>query len=791
MRHRLFAVVLVCSVAPGLAWAQGPTDATQPKPAQAQTPQNAPDQTQDTGATGQKPQPTPVAPTLKASVTLLNALANNETAAVVAPPGPLQRGLTLQVNGPLKNVAARLTVTDVESTSAPGDVVSTTLSDGTNKAASSTPLAVALNQGSLVPITLTGGPLRPSSTYKGWLVIAAGTDQHRWEITITSGGLGTLVADPIGPIQFVTSPFKKWVGEFSFTLRDKSGLGPYHGVRVYADPFTPPSTRDVKSNVTLDNFAFDPSGDANFVEQPAFKTDRSTATLTKQLNVKARIRALAPGEYTGGVRFTAANAAEDAADAKLPLTLRIRHHWFFPVLWIVLGSAVGWYSAKYVVAARKARELARKVRELRARADFLARRDAPRRGWSFASESTSYALAKVRVLLSQLTQRASAIAMMVDESEITEQQRDAEARMARLEMLREKRLRVEPEADGRPGAQLALRRLLQRALNLLAQPTFSEPQQAEFTTLLQTADGWLAGDTRRDQYRLALLRRRQSQEIPDAAMIGGLPAADVKAELERLLNACPNDVAITGAKDVPALQVLDRQLATLALVWRERDYPWAADLAQQSAPGADVDQLFELVDRKFWEHLQSIKDQLTIVRDTTSMAKVETLDVVELFLEPGDGELKSRILFHPLRVVWTITPPDGNVRTGETDGMTLVQYFATEGKVLVSAVLRWRKEEIPIPGERELTVVAGREYGRDKLVLSGGALEGSVLLLAILFAVVTAMSTQYDSTFGSFDQYLALFVWAAGAGSGGNLFKQLGADNVVGGATDVTLPART
>jgi len=66
-----------------------------------------------------------------------------------------------------------------------------------------------------------------------------------------------------------------------------------------------------------------------------------------------------------------------------------------------------------------------------------------------------------------------------------------------------------------------------------------------------------------------------------------------------------------------------------------------------------------------------------------------------------------------------------------------------------------------------------------------------VFLLAILFAIFTAKSSQYDSTFGSFNQYLALLVWAAGVGSGGNVFKQLGATNVVGGSADVTLPARS
>ena len=58
-----------------------------------------------------------------------------------------------------------------------------------------------------------------------------------------------------------------------------------------------------------------------------------------------------------------------------------------------------------------------------------------------------------------------------------------------------------------------------------------------------------------------------------------------------------------------------------------------------------------------------------------------------------------------------------------------------------------------------------------------------LIAVAAIFAIVTAMSTQYDSTFGTMTQYFALFIWAAGAGTGGNLFTQLGTTSAPGGAT--------
>jgi hypothetical protein len=47
----------------------------------------------------------------------------------------------------------------------------------------------------------------------------------------------------------------------------------------------------------------------------------------------------------------------------------------------------------------------------------------------------------------------------------------------------------------------------------------------------------------------------------------------------------------------------------------------------------------------------------------------------------------------------------------------------------------------------------------------------------------------YDATSGSYNQYLKLFLWAAGAGRGSNIFKQMGTTATAGGNADVTLTA--
>jgi hypothetical protein len=103
------------------------------------------------------------------------------------------------------------------------------------------------------------------------------------------------------------------------------------------------------------------------------------------------------------------------------------------------------------------------------------------------------------------------------------------------------------------------------------------------------------------------------------------------------------------------------------------------------------------------------------------------------------------------------------MRVTETDGLTLVQYFASAGAVRVEASLVWEGHDIPVPGAETFTVLDNPDYRTRRMFTEWT--EYATIGIAILFSIATAMGTQYDSTFGSIAQYLGLFVWAAGAGT--------------------------
>lgn len=771
---------------------------------------------------------------IKNAVILLGANSANDALSLTVPPGPPSIDLYLQVEKPLQGVQPRqLTVTDFQAQTAPAEVVATAMQMGGGSAGSvgDRPLSVDLSVPALVRLKLTGKEsLRPGTTYKGWLFLSAGDQSHRWEVTLTTGGRGILAVEPIGTTKFDPWPWQD-VGTFSVTVRDKSEGGPYRRLRVRFETSSPPEPKAITSNFSIDTFSFYEGEQGNLQRVDLEQRDGKIAGAAKnqqpqqaqqvqhreqpqqteknvqpeqakegqrtidmdrrgQRTLTVKVASLSPGQYGGALRFASDESSDDSSDAKLLLTIQVRHFWFVPVIVILLGSLLGWYSSKYVVYARKARELARQVKVLRAKADDLARPDPPRVGWEFSSEATSYGLARVRVMLSQLALLTSrALLLLVREEEIMQQYRDAEQRLSALDSLHRTRLRVQNVADGRPAAQLALGRLLRSASDLLERPTFDQTQQADFKTLLQTADAWEAPGTRDALYRAAIVERRQGHEVPDSSQVKAVRKEEVRNQLDALCKIVPSAKIISDAAP-ENLPEHDQTVARLALLWREKDRDWAELIAKKCEESASLDELFRFVDQQFWGRLKQAgeADQLKIEQCAAGEEGVRIYDLVEVSLKSYAPDVPAaRILKHPLRVVWNIAAPGGNVRSTETDGLTLVQYFPLPGKVTVKAVLRWEGGEIPIEGEVGFDVKPNPDFKPH--IINFAFNEVAVMAIAAGFAVATAMSTQYDATFGTFNQYLTLFLWAAGAGIGGNLFKQLGTTATPGGQAEVTLPA--
>jgi hypothetical protein len=628
--------------------------------------------------------------------------------------------------------------------------------------------------------------LRPGKTYKGQLFVIANDLHHHWDITLTTGGRGTISVDPVGTLKFVRSPWSE-PHSFSFTLYDKSDGGPYHHLRVRFEPSAAANSKALTSNFILSTISFWENNRRIDLERQGgndAQTNTADVILNKARTLTARIGPLSPGEYSGTLRFGADEASDDAAEAKLPLVIQVRDHWVFPVFVIVIGSIFGWFASKYVVGKRRARDLSRQIRDLRARADSLGR-PSIRGGWFFPSEDGSLGFARLGVDLHRLANlTASTMEVIFHGDEIEQLRQRAELRLSGLESLRKTRLLVQPAGDDRPAAQLTIGRLLRSAVDLLDGPTFTEVEQAALRKLLDAAETWANPATSVGAYQQALLARRSSSECPSAAAIKAVKSQVVREQLEKLVAVLPDEAAISAQTTLPALKESDETIARIALLWRESTQPWAEDLAAEYAATNGLDYLFRVVDRKFWDTaLKAAAAAHEIVPKMSAVGneKLQTYEVVEMDLVSESDLGVPRIRHHPLRIGWRITPPDGDARKSETNGLTLVQYFPKAGPVTVEAALHWLGEKIDLQPPLTFKVNQNPEYGK-RWRLTKEWIEYAAIAVATLFAIVTAMGAQYDSTFGTFTQYMTMFIWAAGAGTGGNLFSQLGTTSSPGGA---------
>jgi hypothetical protein len=504
-----------------------------------------------------------------------------------------------------------------------------------------------------------------------------------------------------------------------------------------------------------------------------------------------RVNRLRPGDYSGALRFAADEAVDGTDDTKLPLVFHVRDHWILPVFVLFVGSFVGWFSTKYIVAVTKARELSRQVAVLRARVEHVARGEEAHGGWAFPGESTSLALARIRVGLSQLKRLAtSPFVMLTRETEIADRRKDIEVRLAKLELFQATRLNVQPAANRRPAAQAGIGSRLRRALSQLEGPVLDDAHVAEFTLILGELKAWGATDTFPAEYRRTLVERLRSK-LPTQADANAIKSQPIRERLVELLPKVPAESAFASAQ-MDVLEAHDRLIGEIMLLWIERTSTWADELGTLAAGGSPLEALFEFVDRKFWEFLKQQKFDIEV---TTGDSQPKAFTLVEARLTTSaPGVNGARIRRHPLRIFWRVSCASGSPRSVQSDGVTLIQYFLVPGAVTISAALRFGDDEIPVRVDppvqitlkNPLTIASNADYDKRNFFL--GFTEWAPLLIAMLFAIATAMNAQYDSTFGSFSQYLAMFIWAAGAATGGNMFKQLGTTPAPGGSPDSALP---
>lgn len=561
------------------------------------------------------------------------------------------------------------------------------------------------------------------------------------------------------------------VGRFTVRLREKSGLYPLEGLTVRLEQLTkvPAPGFDLARHL---DFGINGQPVPDLAVWPAQSASENSTLRSIPAGGQAEItgtwRGLSPGEYQLTLRFAAANAAESEA-AKLTLTTRVRHGWFFAVLTLALALGLSWFLTKFMVFARRRLALRQRLDEVPP-ITHPAYRNLPAAVW-------------VRALLGQvrrLSERHWLSGLDVLESKL--QQASALAAVFQ----RAEELRQQLDAAGRP--TFVANRVQSRIENLLGNlATLHFDAAARDSTLaaLDALKVWLDDALYVEQYRADLdrdARRLVNRVRPDL-----IAEAASRQKIEDLRTTCVPQ----PADDLAALLRREEAYARLKVLWERRDAPEFSDLA---AHAGHIEDFFRLADEKVWERLEQAHEAGRLRVKAPEEAQAFRDVRFEVVAEPADLN-HTFLVRHGLcwEWQWSFTPEPastdgGGMRGGwenlrravmrgpaaarrveTTNGPCLVQFAPAPGRLEGTVTLRWKERSLSLPCP-PVRGIEAREFG----VLRGfETLEVWSTFLALGLALASGLAGRFFNvpTFGTPGDYLALFLWGVGVDQAKNAWQ--------------------
>jgi hypothetical protein len=727
---------------------------------------------------------------LESNVRLLGASRNNtKYVLTISPTTDPVVALAFRVDlGPEEPGKAELQLTPFDSEGAP-PVTFTLMEPTADTGVEGRPLDVQLQPGTLyVDVRLRG--VRPRTTYTATMTIVFRAKKHEWDLTLRVADLGALHVVKAPPLQLVTlAPFA-WdtARQFPIILYDPSRRGPFERVRARVEDPNQVKTNTIASNFILDALSFwkdcqEPGGCVRIDNVDSPRTTGLNVPQGKDLKLWARVESLSPGEYNPVLRFTADNASERAEESKLVLNLQVRHHWWLAVLVILVGSAAGLFGNKYVAGYWTARALRRETAAAEQAALALARPDPRGSPWWLRSSTHSYGLTRARLILRQAGFLSESVfRVLAVEQEIRERVTDARRRLDALEALEATRLRLQLASIDRAVVQQRIGGCIRRALAIVDGARLEAPQRAALDALLTDVEAWLLPDKQDALYRDAVLAR--IRELLVTVTPYDVPDEKVRDRIGTLLKRIEETQTLsdlTAAK----LVAYDHAAARLSLLWRDRLKGYAGELARSEGNGDALEELHRMANRELWGRLRAAAEAGRIQVGAPA-EDVKAYDLVEVRLTLNASIQEIEVVNHPCIVRWRVRHDDGSENEVLSYGLSLMQYFPVTGPTTFQASLEWDEDRIDVPQPAAVQVKRNDDY---RPWASFQSVELAVTGLAALFAIVTGLAYGYNATFGTSSQYIGLFLWAAGASAGGNLFKQRGNERTVGGQL-AQLPGR-
>ena len=326
---------------------------------------------------------------------------------------------------------------------------------------------------------------------------------------------------------------------------------------------------------------------------------------------------------------------------------------------------------------------------------------------------------------------------------------------------------------------LVLRRVipsLDRTLNRIGAGALDDQTTSKLQTELATFENWLNTETFLGTFwnniqpalgRLQSIIKANPTEVPNLELF-----AKLSTDLDTFLTTPPSTPAEAEAAY--------RTYALLSILWDKREDKQTLDDCAKAA--SDLAQFFDVADRHTWDRLKktTLEIQMPVNSDP---AGFEAFGPLEFSVTAPQSRDDENYLFNyriEYRWKFTMTPKyhwyewthlEKIVLEPVTLGPSVMQYFPRAGNVEVAVKLKFMGEEgpvaepppsLPIGPSREFRVMNGFEHAE---LLSWG--------IALVIAIASGLSIYYVNApgWGTFKDYLTLFLWGVGVEQGKNFLQ--------------------
>jgi len=622
--------------------------------------------------------------------------------------------------------------------------------------------------------------LIPGVEYSGKLTASSPVDLRSWTVTLHRQQTRVQLATDLKRRELDVTLYSWWGGErpgFELRLFERSGDLPVEGLTIRrADESEAKTAFDIERHL---RFYLDDEWMPDLTHWPVADEKREALRRIPpdgQRVLRAEITGLPRGEHRVVLELDAANA-EPGTAPKVELVVRVRHSIGWALALLLLAIALSFFMTKGIVNWRQRLRLDRRTRALYREWLHELRHLAPVVWLKATRRQAEMVLDKFSLLPApdELVERLDTAARLLY---LLHRYRDLRDQLRkcgfpfmlnyRLEKEIDKVIhRIDPEGLSE-AEKAALDTKLRNLGQGLADPVSTyKPLVAE---ALQKIKQFISRENLKeilDKAGASPKQKKYFESLMKTYVDGKLPEGPTQEDLLKWDQVCAG-IRVLGYNpdDAETLKML------LPLVVK-------ADVAE-----IQIERMFEESDKVVWrkvrEAVERSEAHISPSKQMPTGTAVEALSPARFEVSVGDDRLDEQILLQSRMVAeWTLEleprrksskflkpPLKWTVRA---NGNSLVQFAPEEGKLTVGLVLSHRNQKT-----KPITAKLDIESSHRNIVRRLFAVE-EIVLVAVSFvtALASGLVLYYipNPSFGSLQDYLALFTWGVGVDQGKNLVQ--------------------